>query len=288
MKLKFWGTRGSIPVPGKDTEKYGGNTPCVEIRTNQNNVIILDGGTGIRELGNNLVRNGNEDIFILLSHYHWDHIQGIPFFTPLYHQDRQITFYGLSGDDGDIESMLSRQMTRDYFPVSFKDLAANVDFRKIKPGDSFTLGELNIETIHTNHSSPALTYKIYDKGKSIVYMPDNEIVVKESLEKTLFDEFEELNKPLIEFCMGSDYLIHDTMYEEISVRGKKGWGHSSNLSAVHFSILADIKNLVLFHFNPEYSDSKVDEMVTQAKEVLKRQNSGINCFAAKEGMEIEV
>jgi len=289
MIFRFWGTRGSVPVPGKDTVKYGGNTPCVEVRSSSGELIILDGGSGIRELGNRLIENkSRREINIFISHYHWDHIQGIPFFLPLYDENKKITFYGMTNNGTEIEKLLGTQMQPDYFPVRFEELKAEIEFRNLKPGNTYKINNLNLQTSKTNHSSPTLTYKLSEGNKSVVYMTDNEIHWKESPENLSLSNLDSETRKLVEFCHGCDYLIHDTMYDESLIKNKTGWGHSSNISLAYFSILADVKNLILFHYNPDYTDSKIDEMLDETLSLLKAKKSKINCIAAKEGMEINL
>ncbi|MGE5436382.1 MAG: MBL fold metallo-hydrolase [Syntrophothermus sp.] len=289
MKLKFWGTRGSIPVPGKDTLKYGGNTPCVEIRSNDDKLIILDGGSGIRELGNYLISNQYEDeIKILISHYHWDHIQGIPFFKPLYQAESRLKFYGLTINNMNIKDYLHLQMKSNYFPIKMDAVDAKVKYEHMEVNKKYVFDDLVIETYQVNHSSPTLTYRITNDGKKIVYMTDNELYsIENGYDDIMKDEgFIAENQDLIDFCSGCDYLIHDTMYDEATIRDKAGWGHSSNVALAYFSILAKIKNVVLFHYNPEYTDKKIDELHKETQKVLKEQKSDIKCIAAKEGLEI--
>jgi phosphoribosyl 1,2-cyclic phosphodiesterase len=289
MIIKFWGTRGSVPVPGKDTIKYGGNTPCVEVQSSSAELIILDGGSGIRELGNKLIENkSRREINIFISHYHWDHIQGIPFFLPLYDKNRKIIFHGLSSNGSEIEKILSVQMQPEYFPVKIEEAKAEIEFRNLNPGDIYKVSNLSIETSNANHSSPTLAYKISEGNKSIVYMTDNEIHWNDYPENLNLSNQDDNIRRLVKFCSNCDYLIHDTMYDESLFKEKIGWGHSSNISLAYFSIFADIKNLVLFHYNPDYSDSKIDEMYEETCSLLKKKKSKINCIAAQEGMEINL
>ncbi len=291
MYIKFWGTRGSIPVPGQTTLKYGGNTPCVEIRTNNNQLIILDAGSGIRELGKYLSGNGyNDPINIIVSHYHWDHIQGIPFFLPLYDKKNKITFYGETSNGEKIKSILQNQMTSNYFPINLDEICANAAFEEIKINSSYNIANIRVETLRANHSSPTVTYKFIDGEKSIVYMTDNELKLKDSIDdsnKIDVNDIVELNKELIDFCYGCDYLIHDSMYDEISILGKKGWGHTGNVTLTYFSIIAKVKNLVLFHYNPDYSDEKIDNLLEKTITIAKGEGTELNCIASKEGMSIE-
>lgn len=285
MEIKFWGTRGSIPVPGKNTIKYGGNTPCVEVKTTNGKTIILDAGSGIRELGNYLVKNNSAQILIFISHYHWDHIQGIPFFAPLYDKNKSIIFYGLHSLGTGIEKLLKNQMNPNHFPVNFSQFNADISFKDISVNEVFNIDEIKIETLMVNHPAPALTYKITEDSKTLIYMTDNEIKLNENNPDDL-EQIEKLNHDSINFCSEADYLIHDAMYDESLIKGKKGWGHSSNISLAYFSILAKVKNLILFHYNPDFTDEKIDNLLEETKGFIKGKNSRINCLASKEGLQI--
>lgn len=288
MLLKIWGTRGSIPVPGKDTIKYGGNTPCVEIRSSNNKLIVLDAGSGIRNLGNDLLENSNSkfDIDIFISHYHWDHIQGIPFFLPLYEKNAKVTFYGIESRGMSIKDALDNQMNDNYFPIKIDQVNARINYKKIKAGNLLNLDGLEVKTFQANHSSPTLIYKILEGDKCIIYMTDNELKYDKNDE--LMSSVKKLNKDLLEFCHGCDYLIHDTMYDETQLISRKGWGHSSNIILAYFAIAANVKNLVLFHYNPDYTDKKIDAMLEETRQVFLNEGNDINCIAASEGLEIKI
>ena len=287
MFFKFWGTRGSIPVPGKNTVKFGGNTPCVELRSSKNKIVILDAGSGIRELGADLVEKCSleDEINIFISHYHWDHIQGVPFFQPLYEKNRKIVFYGLTTNGNDIANILSNQMNDSFFPIKIDEVNADIDYKKLEFNYSYKLDGITIQTFKANHSTPTLAFKISEGNKCFVYMTDNELRFdnQESIES-----IRALNKDLIDFCYGCDYLIHDTMYDEKQLLSKKGWGHSSNILLAYFSIIARIKNLILFHYNPAYTDEKIEKMLEETKEIFKKEKQSIGCIAAKEGLEIKL
>ena len=289
MFLKFWGTRGSIPVPGRKTLKYGGNTPCVEVLTKPGRLIILDAGSGIRELGKYLTKYANQNVIdIFISHFHWDHIQGIPFFLPLFQKGNKITFHGQAQGRLDLQELISRQMSPSFFPVKMKDLNADIRYKEIAPGKKYKIDDVTVKTMSANHSAPTIIYKLTRRNKSIVYITDNELVTGQPGSGDPMGDIERNNKQLINFCRDCDYLIHDSMYDEQTVQEKKGWGHSSNVALTYFSILAGVKNLVLFHFNPEYSDDKIDSLLSETKKIIRSLKSGLEVIAAREGKRIEI
>jgi phosphoribosyl 1,2-cyclic phosphodiesterase len=183
MIIRFWGTRGSIPVPGKNTLKYGGNTPCVEIRSSENKLLILDGGSGIRELGKHMTSRDEEDINIFISHYHWDHIQGIPFFTPLFNPKNKVTFYGISSNGLTVEKEMKQQMLPNNFPISLDEFKSDLHFMEINKNIEYDINGLKVETFILNHPSPTLTFKITEDDSSFIYMTDNELNIDNDQER---------------------------------------------------------------------------------------------------------
>jgi phosphoribosyl 1,2-cyclic phosphodiesterase len=288
MYIKFWGTRGSIPVPGNDTLKYGGNTSCVEIGLSNNKMLILDAGSGIRELGKKLVSNGKVGtIDILFTHYHWDHIQGIPFFLPIFQKEATINFYGETSNGEKTKDILSSQMTSNYFPIGLDEMNAELIYHDVKPFNNYEINGAKLKTFRANHSSPTISYKITDGDKTIVYLTDNELIMDDSSGNSIYDKLKKSNKELIDFCFGCDYLIHDSMYDESSLVDKKGWGHSANVTLAYFGILSQVKNLILFHYNPDYTDAKIDGLLKETNEVLKNESSDVKCVAAMERLRID-
>ncbi len=252
--------------------------------------MIFDGGSGLRELGKYLASDGlsGKEYKIFITHYHWDHIQGIPFFQPLFNEKNKIIFYGQTSNGVNIQDVLSQQMTPSFFPIKIEEFMAEVDFEEVNAKKKYNVNGMNIETFQVNHPSPTLTYKISSGGKIVIYMTDNELHLNDKNKIPDVEEIKNLNNDLINFCSNCDYLIHDSMYDEPTVHSKKGWGHSGNISLALFSILAKVKNLVLFHYNPDYSDAKIDALLDETKSILKKNNSSINCIAAKEGLEINI
>jgi len=289
MKIKFWGTRGSIPVPGPNTVKYGGNTPCIQITSKKGEEIILDAGTGIRELGNKIIeREAPTDIKILMSHTHWDHIQGLPFFEPLYKKNYKVNFYSNINSEESLDYIIEGQWHPVFFPVNTDVLQAKVNYSKIAPDNEYKFNELKIETIASHHSKGTISFKIKERGATVIYMTDNEILYNAEEEEANFKNVYNENNELIKFCEDADYLIHDSMYTLNDYNSKIGWGHSNNIALAHFSILAKVKNLVLFHYDPNYSDSDIDYILTETKRFLKDEGSNVNCIASQDLMELEI
>jgi ribonuclease BN (tRNA processing enzyme) len=287
MQIRFWGTRGSIPVPGKSTLKYGGNTPCIEVRSSSGKLLILDAGSGIRELGNELAAdNSGRDIDIIFSHYHWDHIQGLPFFKPLYHPDSNFNFYGIVSNNMGVREVLENQMMPNNFPITLDKITSNKKYININNHSFFKLDTIAVETFQSNHPSPTLVFKLTEGERFFVYVTDNEIYLDETNDSG--KRFSKLNLDLVEFCKGADYLVHDVMFDEQSFLKSKGWGHSGNVSAAEFSIAAGVKNLIFFHYNPDYSDEKIDQLLLEVQRIFTNEKVNINCIGSREGLTFTI
>lgn len=288
MKLKFWGTRGSIPVPGKSTIKYGGNTSCLQI-TNNNDFLILDAGTGARELGNDLLQNSKcEELHLLITHTHWDHIQGLPFFQPIYNDKCKLHIYSESKLGASISKVFETQWDPNYFPVTADIFKDKVKYQRISSDNKTMINGFEVETINSHHSEGTLSFKIRVNGKTIVYMTDNELFYDAKNQFPTKEKIADLNSQLIEFSKNADILIHDSMYQFEDYVEKIGWGHSNNYSSAIFATLANVKKMFLFHYDPDYNDNKIAAIENETKEFLKELNSPVKCYCSYDGLEVEV
>lgn len=298
MKLKIWGCRGSIPTPGKDTVRYGGNTPCVELKLDDNNLIILDSGTGIRNLGNYLIRKGESTrAYIMITHPHWDHIQGFPFFKPLFISGNEFTIVGSGAKTKTLEQIVADQMDRVYFPVRLSELKASIKFLQVGE-EEFKVYDATVQTIYVNHPGFTLGYRISFNNKTVVYISDNEPFDREitpylfNWEKEVIERFEKIpgdpNRRIFEFVKGADLLIHDTTYTPEEYVEKVGWGHSHYLFTLRVAHEGGVKRLLLFHHDHTHTDNMVDEIFEHCKNEMKKKKYKFNLLIAAEGMEIEI
>lgn len=298
MKLYFWGTRGSIPTPGKETVKYGGNTPCVELRLDNNELVILDAGTGIRNLGEKLIELGSSiNAYILISHPHWDHIQGFPFFKPAFISGNELTIVSYETNGVTIPNIIADQMNKVYFPILLNELKATINFKSIEE-EKFRVFDADVETIFLNHPTFAIGYRITQNGRSIAYISDNEPFDRyvaqsiKNVEQKIVEKFlnykPEPNKRLFDFVKGSDVLIYDTTYTPEEYIERVGWGHSHYLFALQMAAEGGVKNLVLFHYDPSHDDEKVDEIYEKCLREIEVKKYSFKCTASYEGLEIIV
>lgn len=255
VRLKFWGVRGSTPTPQIENLKFGGNTPCVEIRTAENDCIILDAGSGIRALGQTLLQEANGtplDVKIFLTHFHWDHIQGIPFFAPLYVPKNHITFF--SGSTGKpLQETLEGQMAKPYFPIDFGQVAAHRDFHQLEERAPIKVGNLTVCPFPLNHPQGASGYRVEGDGVVIVYATDFEHGIRE------YDSI------LCDYAQDADILICDTQYTPTEYETHKGWGHSTWENAVMLARDAKAQHLILFHHDPAHDDQTMMRISQDAR-----------------------
>jgi len=305
MLVKFWGVRGSIATPGPTTVKYGGNTSCVEVRLDDH-LLVLDAGTGIRLLGLDLLRRNTDGrIHLLISHPHWDHIQGLPFFLPAFREEFELNIYGYDSNNQELEKTLANQMDPVYFPVQMGDLRAKLNFTKVEEGSFYLNEAIRIDTIFLNHPGYNMAYRINYQGKTVVYATDNQPFGRtrnlgmwateeyfNSLGSNKHDHiavaFDDLNRRIIEFARGADLLIHDAQYTPGEFEEKVDWGHSPYPFAAQVASQAGVKHLVLFHHEPEHSDAMIGQMEQQAREALQEADHQIKCQAAYEGLELSL
>ncbi len=298
MKIKFWGVRGSIPAPGPNTVRYGGNTPCIQVINDDkpDDCIILEAGTGIRELGLAIMATKKQPkIHILLSHTHWDHIHGLPFFVPFFVPGFDITIYGPVHYEKKLSEIMMGQMDYAYFPVSEAQLSANITYTDLKIGQNLSIGGYDIQTHHMNHPITTFGYRFTEGGKTFVYTGDNEprsnfqVEGEDSGEEELDDFVEELNNLLVEFARDADLLIADSQYTDEEFSTKVGWGHSSVSHAVTLANKANAKKLVLFHHEPMRNDDQLDELLESGIQKNKElNNESMEIFLAKEKDEYEI
>jgi len=273
MTLSFWGVRGSIPAPGPQTVRYGGNTTCLSVDLDEGHTLVLDAGTGIRALGASRPQ-GPHTYYVLLTHLHWDHIHGLPLFGPRNDPDARIVF--LSGLEPTWGDMAMEQLDGIRFPVLPADLAAS--FRvDTEPLDT-VLREfgVTIEAMQVNHPGTCYGYRIRNGGGSLVFMPDNEIGACKN-RRACIEEF-------AAFSEGADILVHDAQYTEAELEVRRGWGHSTVAEACGLAVEGNVKRLLLFHHDPDRSDGDVDDLVLRARLLLD--GSDVDCGAASEGLSV--
>ena len=273
MRVKFWGVRGTIPTPGPTTVKYGGKTLCIEVVTDDGQIIILDAGTGIRDLGMALAGKSPFDCSLFISHTHWDHIQGIPFFVPLFIEGNKIDIYGsydpIHGKS--FRQILDVLMQFEYFPVRFDELKSERHFYDLSINQTLRIGDTKITTYHMNHPILGLGYKIESGGKSLFYSGDYEPPTNiYSPDESEFIEYEEMvreqHRNLVDFLDGVDALIMDSTYTEEEYPTRVGWGHGTFSSSYQLACETSAKRLAFFHHDPGRTDDQLDDILTQFEE----------------------
>lgn len=279
MRLTFYGVRGSIPTPGPEFVKYGGNTACAHVRLNDGTDIILDAGTGIKNLGQELIKS-RSDIHLLLTHNHWDHIQGFPFFAPIYQPGRNIFITpGLTTlDENDA---VLQQMSGSYFPVHYNTLQSNIKIEPVKSDiESWKINSATITRLQMNHPGSGSSYVIEADGAKIAYITDNELYPPYKKETDFLD--------WVQFAMSADIIVHDAQYMLSDMPAKSGWGHSVAEEAVKLALACRAKRLALYSHDPIRTDDEISEVETHCQEVIEIAQDDLHVFAAAEGMVIEL
>jgi len=287
MLVRFWGTRGSIARPGLSTVRYGGNTSCTEVRSSSGTLVVLDCGTGALGLGQALVKNRPTPVngHMLIGHTHWDHIQGFPFFAPLFISGNEWHIYGPRGVDASLRESLSGQMQYSYFPVTLDDLGATLHYHDLVEG-TLEVGDIRVTTRYLNHPALTLGYRLEADGVSVVYCTDHEAYSTQRPEDQVQLAGEAVRHA--QFISGADLLIHDAQYTSAEYAAKKGWGHSTPEYAVDSALSAGVRRLALFHHDPMRSDEAIDQLVAGARERVAQAKGTLEIFAAAEGQVLEL
>ncbi len=279
LRAICWGTRGSIPSPGGETLRYGGNTSCLEVRTAEEGRLIFDAGTGIRALGRHLISTGSPvHAHLFLTHFHWDHIQGFPFFEPLYDSQTVLRIHGPPQGDQGVQHLLTRQMSTPYFPVSLDQLSASLEFFDLAEG-VWRSGEVEVAAMRVCHPGTTYGYRVRINEASLAYIPDNE------LPGTHCSVPEGWYGSLLEFLSGVDCLFHDAMFTAAELPDRLGWGHSTFEHAVQLAEDAGVRCLSLFHHAPDRSDAELERILEGLREDLARRGSRLEVSIAAEGEE---
>ncbi len=284
ITIEFWGCRGTLPIPGKGAIRYGGNTNCVSLCIAKKQFFIFDAGTGIKVLSDYLVNEKKLPISakIFITHPHYDHISGIPFFVPLYMKGNEFEILGADQASINLEKFVGDLMDSVYFPVTMKEFSAKIDFCSLKESE-FDIGDVHIKTLLLNHPGRTLGYRVEYKNKVFSYITDNELFLEDSPHFIQADV-----DRLIQFIHKSDVLIMDTTYDDETYLNKIGWGHSCVSRVIDVADKADIKLLCLYHHDPAQSDDDIDLKLHHAKELLKARHSKTKCIAPKEGERITI
>ena len=274
MQIRFWGVRGTIPTPGPETIRVGGNTSCVELRTSDQQLIIIDAGSGIRRLGKELVKNNKDRIIgnILISHTHWDHIQGFPFFSPIFGRNNRFVLVGRRRVGKQLEEIMAGQFIEPYLPFAYKSLPADLIVKEVQDGETIIIGDHTRVTVaDLNHPGGCLGFRIENNGVVFAYCGD----------VSHFDDRFDPN--LLRLAEGADLLVHDSHFATIEERKRfHEYGHSAWQEAVQAAIKARVKCLALFHYSPDLSDDELDNILLQARAVFPQ------TILAREGLSISL
>lgn len=276
-------------MPGPATVKYGGNTSCLEVRGLEGDWIVFDAGTGLRVLGESLNLSRKHDIHLMISHPHWDHINGFPFFTPIYIPGNRVTVYGPSTFESSMEDIITGQMKYSYFPVRTAELQADIKFRDLRE-ESFSVGNFHVSTIMLNHPVTCLGYRVSYDNRSFVYLGDNEPYynVYRDGDAEVDAMAGQMNERLVRFIAGADTLVTDSQYTPEEYPNHLGWGHSDTHHVVNMAVTAGVKRLFFFHHDPGRGDSELDYLIQHYRGVLRERGYDMRLDAAREGFQFDI
>jgi len=295
LEIVFWGVRGSIPISNSNISRYGGSTSCVEVIADNGTHIVFDGGSGIHPLGNKYMKEGlPEDLTIFITHAHWDHIQGLPFFAPAFVPGNKIRFFGCNQGTTSFKDVLKHQMETPYFPVKLSSWLADISIESI--GETVVdINSIKIKSSYAEHPGMTLGYRLDYKGKSVVYLPDNEPFAKFDMESVFVehdqdDEDMDMEKVFLEdhkarffsFIQNADVLIHDAQYTPEEYKSKVGWGHSNFELTVRVALYGKVKHLVLFHHDVSRSDKDIDKIVETSTKIVSEHGGIMKVTAASQ------
>lgn len=276
MRVRCWGTRGSVPVSGPEYDRYGGDTTCFEIRSKNDAILVIDAGTGIRRLGRSLQAEGRRELTLLFTHTHLDHVLGLPFFRPLYDPGARITLYECPTLQGNLTTLLERAMSPPLFPLSFRTLPSRLE-ALAWGGAQLTVDSLQVTRIALSHPNLGVGYRVEEDGKSFVLLTDNELSEHHRGGRS-FEEY-------AAFCQGADLLAHDAEYTPEEYPQRRGWGHSTFLDAARLAKAAGVRTLALAHHNQDHADADVDEIVRRSQEALSGPGPTPDCLALSQHSE---
>ena len=275
MYIKCWGSRGSIPVSGKSYLEYGGDTTCIEIRTKSDHIIIIDAGTGIRRLGNSLVKEKKKKFHFIFTHAHWDHVMGFPYFKPLYSKHSEFRMHRCPFHSKFVETILSKVMAPPNFPVKYSDIRAQMHYEESCPTE-FEIGSVQVIPIPLSHPNSGSGYKFTEDGHSFIFLTDNELGCVHTGGRPYHD--------YVEFCAGADLLMHDAEYTPEEYKRYFDWGHSVYTDALKLAFEAEVKRLGLFHLNQDRTDKDMDKIESACRKTIRDRGSKLKCFGVKSDM----
>ncbi|MFP3868732.1 MAG: MBL fold metallo-hydrolase [Desulfobacteraceae bacterium] len=276
MEIRFWGTRGSIAAPGPLTIEYGGNTTCVEVVLKSGQRIVIDAGSGIRSLGDNLLKSGQPvHLFLLITHSHWDHILGFPFFGPIYRRDTKIWVDGCPRGFWGLEAVFDSHQANGFFPVAFNELDAQIQPLGVIPQGALKVGDAVLEGIELNHPQGGMGFRFREGDHCFVFLTDNELNPQAPPGKQLID--------YARFAQDCELLVHDAQFTPEEIAARQGWGHSTYVEAVELALAARARRLRLFHHDPGRTDAQIRDIVSQAQQLVKSRNGHLEVDAAREG-----
>lgn len=277
MKVRCWGARGSIPVSGNEFIKYGGDTCCIEIRTKNDEIIIIDAGSGIRRLGNKLIEEGRTEYTLLFTHSHWDHILGFPFFKPVHRPVTRMSIHSCRMPVEKVQALVAHTLEEPYFPVPYDQIAAEIKF--IEPcTDTFRIDSVEVSTIPLSHPNEGQGFRFDEDGSSFVFLTDNELsfVNRGGLD---VDHY-------VEFSRGANLLIHDAEYTRSEYQDRQGWGHSCYMDALEAAVKAQVGSFGLFHHNQDRTDSEIDSIVAECRRIADSRGVNLDCFGVTQDFEV--